>query len=263
MQISVILATYNRVDALSLVLQSLDTQTDMNFEVVIADDGSSPDTKFLIEQFRRTSRFSIQHVWHDDHGFRLSKIRNLAIAASNGDYLIFLDGDCITQPDFIARHRALSEPGHFITGSRILLGQQLTKQLCDAQRWKFARFKRSSLRNRFKGQLNKIAALFIKVPDNRWRIYSKFVWRRIKGCNMACWKSDAQAISGFDEELIGWGHEDADFVFRLQEHNKLRRKSGSFSTEILHLWHPMGDRSQAEKNAKTVRAKIMAKFSTS
>ena len=261
--ITVLLATYNWPQALELTLQSLRTQTDLDFEIVIVDDGSAEETSRVIVEFQKDFPVPICHVWQEDIGFRKSKILNQGIAQAQGNYLVFLDGDCITQPDFIARHRALSRPGHFITGSRILLGQQLTKQLCDARVWNFARFKRSSLRNRFKGQLNKIAAIFIKVPDNRWRIYSKFVWRRIKGCNMACWKSDAQAIGGFDEELIGWGHEDADFVFRLQEHKKIRRKSGSFSTEILHLWHPMGDRSQAEKNAKTVRAKIMAKFSTS
>ena len=127
LQISVILATYNRTDALALVLQSLDTQTDKNFEVVIADDGSREDTKFLIEQFRRTSRLAIQHVWHEDHGFRLAKIRNLAIASSTGDYLIFLDGDCITQPDFIARHQTLKEQNFLVTGSRILLGKKLQR----------------------------------------------------------------------------------------------------------------------------------------
>ena len=259
LQISVILATYNRTDALALVLQSLDTQTDKNFEVVIADDGSREDTKFLIEQFRRTSRLAIQHVWHEDHGFRLAKIRNLAIASSTGDYLIFLDGDCITQPDFIARHQTLKEQNFLVTGSRILLGKKLTKQICDSGIWNFSSFRRSALPNKIMGQLNKISSLFFKVPDNRWRIYSKFVWRRIKGCNLACWKSDAQAIGGFDEELVGWGHEDADFVFRLQTHQKVLRKSGAFATEILHLWHPIGDRSQAEKNEAIVRAKILAK----
>ena len=76
---------------------------------------------------------------------------------------------------------------------------------------------------------------------------------------MACWKSDALAIGGFDEQLVGWGHEDADFVFRLQKHRNIFRKSGAFATEILHLWHPQGDRAQAENNAAVVRAKILAK----
>jgi len=258
LQISLILATYNRVDALNLVLQSLATQTDMGFEVVIADDGSRSDTKLLIEQFRSRSHLDIQHVWQEDHGFRKSLILNQGIARAQGEYLVFLDGDCIAQPDFILQHRRLAAVNHLVTGSRILCDKQLTNDLIASGKlvswtgWCVIQW-------RLQQRINKCLPLFLKVPDNRWRIYSKFVWRRIKGCNMACWKSDAQAIGGFDETLVGWGHEDADFVFRLQTHQKVLRKSGAFATEILHLWHPQGDRAQAEKNAAIVRAKILAK----
>ncbi len=75
---------------------------------------------------------------------------------------------------------------------------------------------------------------------------------------MACWTSDARAMGGFDESLTGWGHEDADFVFRLQDAGVIR-KSGAFATEVFHLWHKMQDRATAEKNAAIVRAKILAK----
>jgi len=258
LQISLILATYNRVDALNLVLQSLSTQTDTGFEIVIADDGSRSDTKLLIQQFRSRSNLDIKHVWQEDRGFRKSLILNQGIARTQGEYLVFLDGDCIAQPDFISQHRRLAAVNHLVTGSRILCDKQLTNDLIDSETlvsWTGWRI----LQWRLQQRINKCLPLFLKVPDNRWRIYSKFVWRRIKGCNMACWKSDAQAIGGFDEALVGWGHEDADFVFRLQTHQKVLRKSGAFATEILHLWHPQGDRAQAEKNAAIVRAKILAK----
>lgn len=258
LQISLILATYNRVDALNLVLQSLSTQTDTGFEIVIADDGSRSDTKLLIQQFRSRSNLDIKHVWQEDRGFRKSLILNQGIARTQGEYLVFLDGDCIAQPDFISQHRRLAAVNHLVTGSRILCDKQLTNDLIASETlvsWTGWRI----LQWRLQQRINKCLPLFLKVPDNRWRIYSKFVWRRIKGCNMACWKSDAQAIGGFDEALVGWGHEDADFVFRLQTHQKVLRKSGAFATEILHLWHPQGDRAQAEKNAAIVRAKILAK----
>jgi predicted glycosyltransferase involved in capsule biosynthesis len=98
----------------------------------------------------------------------------------------------------------------------------------------------------------------LKLGPGVWRIYQKFVWRRIKGCNMACWKEDALAIGGFDESMTGWGHEDADFVFRLQ-HAGVRRQSGAWSTEVFHLFHRISDQSKAADNAKRVREKIMAK----
>jgi GT2 family glycosyltransferase len=96
------------------------------------------------------------------------------------------------------------------------------------------------------------------LGDGAWRNYKKFVWRRIKGCNMACWKTDALAIGGFDESMTGWGHEDADFVFRLQNRG-LIRKSGSWATEVLHLHHHINDQSSATENARRVREKILAK----
>ncbi len=75
---------------------------------------------------------------------------------------------------------------------------------------------------------------------------------------MAAWRTDVKQIGGFDESLEGWGHEDADFVFRLQ-HAGVIRKSGSWATEVLHLWHKTASKGSAAKNAEIVRAKILAK----
>jgi len=256
--ITVLLATYNWPQALSLSLQSLRTQTDLDFEIVIVDDGSSEETRRNISEFQKDFPVPIHHIWQEDLGFRKGRILNQGIAKAQGDYLVFLDGDCIAQPDFIAQHRHLAAPKHLVTGSRILCDQKLTNTLIATGQWQGWSILRV-LQWRLHRKINKCLPIFIKVPDNLWRVYTKFVWRRIKGCNMACWKSDALAIGGFDEQLVGWGHEDADFVFRLQKHRNIFRKSGAFATEILHLWHPQGDRAQAENNAAVVRAKILAK----
>ena len=263
--ISILLATYNWPQALGLVLESLNAQTDKDFEVVIADDGSRAETAELITAFTQVANFPIKHLWQEDLGFRKSAILNQAITYARGDYLVFLDGDCITQPDFVARHRALAQSGFLVTGSRILLGRRLTQALCSSENKISNRFFKSLNNsklllfvNRSAGQLNKFAPLWIKVPDNRWRVYSGFVWKRIKGCNMACWKDDAVRVSGFDESMVGWGHEDADFVFRLQQ-SGLKRKSGAWATEVFHLDHPEGDKSKAAANAAKVREKILEK----
>lgn len=258
MKISVIVATYNRIDALDFVLQSLETQMDLDFEVLIADDGSKSDTKDFIDTFKLKSRLQIKHIWHEDLGFRLALIRNLASAEVTGEYLIFLDGDCIVQPDFVAQHRKLAKKSHFITGSRVLLNEALTKSILSWPHWDFKKFSNSSLTYRLSGGINKYWPLKIKLGDGSWRNYDKFVWRRIKGCNLACWKADALAIGGFDDTMTGWGHEDADFVFRLQN-SGLIRKSGSWSTEVLHLYHRINDQSNAAENARRVREKILAK----
>ena len=254
--ISILLATYNWPQALKLCLESLATQTDRDFEIIIADDGSTQSTTQLIDSYKNT--LPITHLWQEDEGFRKTKILNQAIATAQGDYLIFLDGDCIVQPDFVERHRQLAQKGYLVTGSRVLLNQKLTQDLLSWKTWDFTQFRSQLLSNRLNGQINKLLPLLVKLGNGSWRDYKKFVWRRIKGCNMACWKADAQAIGGFDETMTGWGHEDADFVFRLQRHH-IKRKSGSWSTEVFHLFHPIHDQSNAEENARRVREKILAK----
>ena len=256
--ISVLLATYNWPQALKLCLESLSTQTDLDFEIIIADDGSTTTTKDLIEAIQKNFPVKITHLWQEDQGFRKTHILNQAIQAAHGEYLVFLDGDCIVQPDFISQHRALSQANHLVTGSRVLLNDELSKQLLLWANWDFKKFTDNLLSSRLSGGINKYWPLKIKLGDGAWRNYKKFVWRRIKGCNMACWKTDALAIGGFDETMTGWGHEDADFVFRLQSKG-LIRKSGSWATEVLHLYHRINDQSNAAENARRVREKILAK----
>ena len=256
--ISILLATYNWPQALKLCLESLATQTDKHFEIIIADDGSTESTKQVIDVFSESHPAAIKYLWQEDQGFRKTKILNQAIATAHGDYLVFLDGDCIVQPDFVARHRELAQKGYLVTGSRVLLNEGLTQELLSWSQWSFEKFSANLLGKRLSGGINKYWPLKIKLGNGAWRDYKKFVWRRIKGCNMACWKADAEAINGFDETMTGWGHEDADFVFRLQHHGILR-KSGSWSTEVLHLFHKIHDQSNAAENARRVREKIMAK----
>jgi glycosyltransferase involved in cell wall biosynthesis len=256
--ISILLATYNWPQALKLCLESLSTQTDLDFEIIIADDGSTSETKNLIDAIEDGFPVKITHLWQEDQGFRKTRILNQAINVARGDYLVFLDGDCIVQPDFITKHRKLAQAGHLVTGSRVLLNDSLTKELLSWSHWDFQKFTNNLLSYRLTSCINKYWPLKNKLGNGAWRNYRKFVWRRIKGCNMACWKADALTIGGFDETMTGWGHEDADFVFRLQNLG-LIRKSGSWSTEVLHLYHRINDQTNAAENARRVREKILAK----
>jgi len=124
--ISVIVTTYNREDALDAVLRGLSRQTDRDYEIIIADDGSKPPTAQAVQAWSERIGVALGRVWHEDRGFRAAEIRNRAIAASRGSYCIFLDGDCIPRPDFVATHRRLAEPGWFVTGNRLLLSHDLT-----------------------------------------------------------------------------------------------------------------------------------------
>ena len=139
--ISLIVTTWNREDALDAVLRSLATQTDRDFEVIIADDGSGEATAKLIADWASKLGHPLKHVWQEHRGFRAAEIRNRAILASRGTYCIFLDGDCIARPGFVATHRMLAEHGWFVTGNRILMSETLTRTVLrdklDPEHWNY------------------------------------------------------------------------------------------------------------------------------
>lgn len=253
--VTLIVTTYNRPDALALVIAGCLDQTDRNFEIVIADDGSGAPTRDLIEDLKRASPIPIVHAWQPDDGFRAAASRNLALRHARGEYVIFLDGDCVPQRDFVARHRALSAARTVVTGSRILLGPELTRDVL-ARRLPLQRQPLGFwLRQRAAGQVNKIVPLAVRVPDLPLRRVEGFVWRGIKTCNLAAWLSDLKAVNGFDESFVGWGHEDADLVARL--HNAgVARKNGFWSTEVLHLWHKEAPRDREGPNYERVLARL-------
>lgn len=260
MLISVIVTTYNRPDALSAVICALLDQTDVNFEVVIADDGSSEPTRELICTLQQPALArgtkKIVHAWQPDNGFRASAARNLGVFSSRGDYLIFLDGDCLPRPDFVKRHRLLAETGFMVSGSRVLLSEKLTKKLLtDIQPdTVYGRGLLYWLAQRLTGNTNKVMPL-IHLPDSRLRHYRAVRWSRIKSCNLAIWRNDFAAVDGFDETFVGWGHEDADLVLRLARYG-IRRKGGAFSTEVFHLWHNENTRAAESENRQRVEERM-------
>ena len=127
--ISVVVATFNRDDALDAVLRSLASQEDRDFEVIVADDGSGPETRELLQSWVPTLGARLIHVWHKDRGFRLAEIRNRAILRCSGTICIFIDGDCIARSNFVDVHRRLAEPGWFVAGNRVLLGRHLSERI--------------------------------------------------------------------------------------------------------------------------------------
>jgi glycosyltransferase involved in cell wall biosynthesis len=244
--ISVIVSTYNREDALDVVLRALSRQSDRNFEIVVADDGSGPATARVVREWAAKKIVPIKHVWHEDRGFRLSEIRNRGIRASAGKYIIFLDGDCIGRRDFVAAHRRLAEPGWFVTGTRILLSAELTDRILhqglEPELWGLA----SWLVHRSRRNLNRFAPL-LELRLGIMRKLSARRWRGARGSNMAFWRSDLEKVDGFDSSFTGWGREDSDIFIRLIRAG-VRRKDGRFASGVLHLWHPDADRSQLADN---------------
>jgi glycosyltransferase involved in cell wall biosynthesis len=255
--ISLVITTYDRPDALEAVVEACFAQDDKNFEIIIADDGSTANTRECIERLRARSPVPLQHVWQPDEGFRAAMVRNRGTLAAHGEYIVFLDGDCIPQRDFIARHRALAQRGCMVSGSRVLLSEKLTARVL-RERIPVPELGLSAkLRYRFAGHINKVLQLLVRWPD-LLRVRRGASWRRIKSCNLGVWRSDLERVNGFDESFQGWGHEDADLAVRLF-HAGVKRKDGAFATEVFHLWHPEARRDQASSNRQVVLERAAAK----
>jgi glycosyltransferase involved in cell wall biosynthesis len=244
--VSIVVATYNRPDALAAVLRSLARQSDRHFEVIVADDGSSVATARTITEWVPRMGVPLRHVWHDDRGFRLAEIRNRAIRASNGAYCIFLDGDCLVRPDFVAVHRRLAESGWFVTGNRILLSGELTQRILgeglEPERWGFA----SWIAQRARRQVNRFAPLLVLELGGLRKLHPRR-WRNARGSNMAFWRGDLDRVDGFDAAFSGWGREDSDIFIRMIRAG-VHRKDGRFGPVVLHLWHPEADRTSLARN---------------
>jgi glycosyltransferase involved in cell wall biosynthesis len=244
--ISVIVSTYNRPDALDATLRSLARQRDKRFEVVIADDGSALATRDVIDRWRSKAGVTLKHVWQADRGFRLAEIRNRALVASSANYLVFLDGDCIARPEFIAAHRGLAEPGFFVGGNRVLLSRALTEDVLannlEAEHWTA----RDWARHRARGDINRLLPLLrLRLGPLRRRLGGR--WKGVRGSNFAFHRADLERVDGFETSFTGWGLEDSDIVIRMIRAG-VRRKDGRFATGVLHLWHPDADRARLAEN---------------
>lgn len=250
-RVSVIVSTYNRPDALRAVLDGLNVQTHGDFEVIIADDGSGKETRDMLQEICERLPYPLIHIWQRDKGFRAAKARNKAVAASRGEYLIFLDGDCIPFPNFIEEHLRLAEPKWFVRGNRVMLSASFTQWVLENEvgvtQFRYYEF----VKHRMRGNIKRMVPL-LHLPLGPVRKIVAKKWQGAKTCNLGVLKSDFMDLNGFDERYIGWGHEDADLVVRLIR-SGIYRKEGNFSIPVLHLWHKMNDRSQLEKNEKRLQ----------
>ncbi len=246
-KISVIVTTYNWPYALQAVLCALAEQKSSHlFEIVVADDGSSEETAKLIRGFKKRTTIPILHIWQPDEGFRVAAIRNKAILAAEGDYILFLDGDCIPRENFIERHLQLAELKTFVVGNRVLLNREFTvtvlSETLPLHQWSLWRWCVA----RLYGHCNRIFPI-LSLPAGWPRLKSNTHWQGAKGCNLGVWKADLLQVNGWEENFTGWGYEDSDLVIRLLR-SKVRHKSARFYIPVFHLWHPENDRTKERDN---------------
>ena len=243
---SLIITTYNWPEALALVLDSVADQVWRPDEVIIADDGSTEETKALIEDLKKRYPIPLHHVWQEDKGFRAARIRNKAALHATGEYLIFIDGDCLLPQHFIERHQQLIRRGYFVAGNRILLSEPFTEKLISQP---FSLWKKSFWQwttHFLQRDMNRWVAL-LSFPLGPLRKWQPKRWEGVKTCNLGLWKNDLVHINGFDESFIGWGYEDSDLVVRLIK-SGIFRLDGRMACNVFHCWHPESARKFAKAN---------------
>ncbi|APW37989.1 glycosyl transferase [Rhodoferax koreense] len=258
MKVAFVVLSYNSADALLAVLRGLAPQCPRDAVVVVADDGSRPDQVEALRRGLPAFACPVHHVWHPDVGFTASRARNLgalhAAQHAQADYIVFMDGDCVPTPHFVRAHLALAQPGHFVNGSRILLGPALSERVRRRQVELSSVSVLDWVGLRLRGEVNKLSQ-FLFLPNMPGRVETRFRWKGIRSCNFAIWYRDLAAVNGFDESFQGWGHEDADLVLRLQRHG-LARKNGFWATEVFHLWHAENKRDREDINRRRVTERM-------
>lgn len=240
MRVALVITTYERPDALAAVLDSVGRQQVAPAEIVIADDGSGPATRELVQRFGARSPVPVRFVTQPHSGFRVTRLRNLALAATSLEYLVIIDGDMLLHPGFMADHARIARRGFFTQGVRVHADEKLTRVLLadPARPVKFWSRGLGGLRRTY---LLRSAALCAATRTLANGIIA------IKGCNQAFWRDDLVRVNGFNEAFEGWGPEDKELAARLRNAG-VGRQSLLFGGIALHLHHPPASRAALPAN---------------
>jgi len=249
MKTTIIVPTYNRPKELNLCLLSLSMQSALPDEVLIADDGSGEETRQFIDQFKKSKncRFSLKHIWQEDVGFCKPRIINDTVRNATGDYLIFIDGDCIAHKHFVRSHLAYSEPDAILGGRRVDLGRGLTDRLLNKQKL----LNKLTIGLLWDSIINDSRRVEESIQIKSPYLRNLFHWDRISddgilGCNFSVPKELFYAINGCDEDFLDGSIEDNDLGVRvLNSGGKV--KSVRALAIVFHLWHPSSWSSLNEK----------------
>lgn len=241
---ALIITTYNQPKRLVLVLDSVKNLNPLPNEVLIADDGSKEDTAKLIQEYQKNFPCALKHIWQEDKGFRAAASRNKAINASSSEYIILIDGDMILEKSFIADHLKFASLKTILQGSRTILNKNKSEEILKNNDFKLA-FKKKKLKNKKNDFLAYLIYNFSKIDKNFFK-KSQLV-KGSKTCNMSFYKSDFEAIEGFNEKFVGWGREDSEFVARFLFNNGLFRRL-KFNALAYHIYHEENSKNMLENN---------------
>lgn len=236
MRVSVIVSAYNNVAGLRKCLLGLLAQSCRPDQLIVSDDGSTREVADLLRA-PELAALPLEHVWQADDGWRRPRVLNLSLARCTGDYVVFIDGDCVPRADFVASHLRHARPRTFVSGGVIdvpravhphftdadVLGNDIFSPAFLAERWPAATRQRWRLQpGRWEAALNLLS----------------YRYCALRGSNFSAWRSDILAVNGFDEEFA-YGSDDREFGARL--HNAgVSGRWLKFSLVALHLGHSRG-----------------------
>lgn len=237
MKITVITTIYNRPEHLRLMLASLEAQSRVPDELIVADDGSDAATVDAMKSLLAKTSISSNVVRQEKDGYRLAAARNLAIRAATGDYLLFIDCDMALMPDALAIHKNTAAPGRLLCGNRALLDEAGTMKLFKLASAPSVRDWEAAWAGADHSDIQRATALF--EQQARWRRWhlARPHKPKLLGCHFSLFRADLEAVNGFDENYIGWGYEDDDLARRLYA-SGIRPVSVIASARAIHLWHP-------------------------
>ncbi|EJB6323229.1 glycosyltransferase family 2 protein [Campylobacter coli] len=241
---ALIITTYNQPKRLALVLDSVKNLDPLPNEVLIADDGSKEDTAKLIQEYQKNFPCVLKHIWQEDEGFRLSKSRNGAIKNSLSEYIIVIDGDMILEKNFIKEHLEFAQRRLFLQGSRVILNEKESEEILNKDDYRIV-FNKKDFKSSKNSFLAKILYIFSKKDE---KIFKKTTLiKGIRGCNMSFFKADFDELDGFNENFIGWGREDSEFVARFLFNKGIFRRL-KFKAIAYHIYHEENSKKMLESN---------------
>jgi cellulose synthase/poly-beta-1,6-N-acetylglucosamine synthase-like glycosyltransferase len=235
---SLIISVYKNTGFLKSVLESLNFQSENDFEIIITEDGADPAMHDFISGYN--FRHDYQHLTQEDLGWRKNKALNNAIRSARSPWLIFIDGDCVLHPRFIEMHVRYADDKFILAGKRAKLNQQISTQL-SAHPDSFLKMQTIMMRNLFikEKQLTFVEEGVFIAPDGIFGWIPQIrTLNHLKGCNMSFSKKAIEAINGFDEDyVLPAVGEDADLTWRFIAAGYTIKSVRNLAVQY-HLYHP-------------------------
>lgn len=229
---ALLVSTYQKPRHLRLVLASVAMLDDVDdkLEVVIVDDGSTDETIHVVAQFAEMVDFPVRMTTHRHQDFQVARCRNEGVMASTAPYIIFLDGDCLVQPDFVSQHLRRRRKHTVMNGDCYRLDEDISAEIDEEVARTGAHLDWVSEAERIR--------IYKSHRHSQWNNLLRHRWKpNLIGNNIGLWRSDFELINGFDEDFVGWGVEDDDLGFRFRQAG-LQIRSIRPWTPTFHVWHP-------------------------